>query len=133
MASQYPIEPRQSSASGAKRVYDIRLITEPDQVLLDTLNPDTPPDVPVYVEVSLDGVPRGTMALAGITRDGVDRLAILGMIGAPGFVDIALQVTMAIAKGLELDGAVAEAMTPAHGRLYRRALRRIGGVLSDGQ
>ena len=123
MASQYPIVPG---------IFDMQVITDPDQELLDTLHPDISPDMPVYVEVSLDGVPRGTMALAGITRDGVDRLAILGMIGAPGFVDIALQTTMAIAKCLGLDGAVAEAMTPAHGRLYRRALRRIGGVLSDG-
>ena len=132
MASQYPIEPRQSYASGTKRVYDIRLITEPDQALLDTLHPDTPPELPVYVEVSLDGSPRGAMALTGVTHDGVERLAIIGMTGAPGFVDIALQATMAIAKGLELDGAVAEAMTPAHGRLYRRALKRLGGVKRDG-
>ena len=129
MASQYPIEPR---CDGTMHAYHIRLITEPDQALLDTLHPDVPPDMPVYVEVALDGVPRGSMALAGITSDGVELVAILGMIGSPGFVDIALQATVVIAKGLGLDGAVAEAMTPSHGRLYRRALKRIGAVSDDG-
>ena len=132
MASQYPIEPRQSDASGAEHVFTIRLISDPDQALLDTLHPDVPPELPVYVEVALDGVPRGAMALTGITHDGVELVAILGMIGSPGFVDIAMRATMEIARGLGIDGAIAEAMTPAHGRLYRRALKRIGAVSDDG-
>ena len=122
MASQYPIE----------RVFTIRLISDPDQELLDTLHPDTPPELLVYVEVSLDGIPRGSMALTGVTHDGADRLAILGMTGTPGFVDIAMRAAIVIANHLGLDGAVAEAMTPAHGRLYRRAIERVGGVRRDG-
>ena len=128
MASQYPLVP----GNGEPGVFDMRIITDPDQALLDTLHPDISPDMPVYVEVSLDGSPRGAMALTGVTHNGVEQLAILGMTGAPGFVDIAMRAAVAIANGLGLDGAVAEAMTPAHGRLYRRALRRIGGVRRDG-
>ena len=82
MASQYPLRPMD---------LEIRLLLEPDQPLLDTLHPDTPPDMPVYVEVAIDGVTRGKMALAEIEHEGADRLAILGMTGAPGFVEIALQ------------------------------------------
>ena len=128
MASQYPLVP----GNGEPGVFDMRIITDPDQALLDTLHPDISPDMPVYVEVALDGVPRGKLALTGITDNGMNLVAILGMVGTPGFVDIAMRAAVAIANGLGLDGAVAEAMTPAHGRLYRRALRRIGGVRRDG-
>ena len=85
------------------------------------------PDMPVYIEVSLDGVSRGKMALSGITNNGLNLVAILGMIGTPGFVDIAVRATVVMAQRLGFDGAVAEAMTPAHDRLYRQAFRRIEG------
>ena len=71
MASQYPIVP--DRANGEPGVFDIRIITDPDQELLDTLHPDIPPDMPVYVEVSLDGVPRGSDGIDWlITHNGVE-------------------------------------------------------------
>ena len=131
MASQYPISSPSSlpptATSEKPGVFDIQVITDPDQELLDTLHPDTAPDMPVYVEISLDGVSRGKMALSLITSDGLNLVAILGMIGTPGFVDIAVQATVVMAQRLGFDGAVAEAMTPAHDRLYRQAFRRIEG------
>ena len=131
MASQYPISSPSSlpptATSEAPGVFDIQVITDPDQELLDTLHPDTDPDMPVYIEVSLDGVSRGKMALSLITNNGLNLVAILGMIGTPGFVDIAVRATVMMAQRLGFDGAVAEAMTPAHDRLYRQAFRRIEG------
>ena len=131
MASQYPISSPSSlpptATSEEPGVFDIQVITDPDQELLDTLHPDTDPDMPVYIEVSLDGVSRGKMALSLITSDGLNLVAILGMIGTPGFVDIAVRATVVMAQRLGFDGAVAEAMTPAHDRLYRQAFRRIEG------
>ena len=131
MASQYPISSPSSlpptATSEGPGVFDIQVITDPDQELLDTLHPDTEPDMPVYIEVSLDGVSRGKMALSLITSDGLNLVAILGMIGTPGFVDIAVRATVVMAQRLGFDGAVAEAMTPAHDRLYRQAFRRIEG------
>ncbi len=137
MASQYPLEHRSPSgdnASGTMQstsrepgVFDMQVITDPDQALLDTLHPDVQPDMPVYIEVSLDGVSRGKMALSLITNNGLNLIAILGMIGTPGFVDIAVRATVVMAQRLGFDGAVAEAMTPAHDRLYRQAFRRIEG------
>ena len=132
MASQYPISspsslPPTATTSEGPGVFDIQVITDPDQELLDTLHPDTAPDMPVYVEISLDGVSRGKMALTLITNNGLNLVAILGMIGTPGFVDIAVQATVVMAQRLGFDGAVAEAMTPAHDRLYRQAFRRIEG------
>ena len=126
MASQYPLVP----GNGEPGVFDMQVITDPDQALLDTLHPDTPPDMPVYVEVSLDGSPRGKLALTLITNNGLNLVAILGMIGTPGFVDIAVRATVVMAQRLGFDGAVAEAMTPAHDRLYRQAFRRIEGFSS---
>ncbi len=126
MASQYPLVP----GNGEQSVFDMQVITDPDQELLDTLHPDISPDMPVYVEVALDGVPRGKLALTGITSDGMNLVAILGMIGTPGFVDIAVRATVVMAQRLGFDGAVAEAMTPAHDRLYRQAFRRIEGFSS---
>ena len=123
MASQYPIVP----GNGEPGVFDMQVITDPDQELLDTLHPDVQPDMPVYIEVSLDGVSRGKMALSLITNNGLNLVAILGMIGTPGFVDIAVRATVVMAQRLGFDGAVAEAMTPAHDRLYRQAFRRIEG------
>ena len=132
MASQYPISspsslPPMAKTSEGQGVFDIQVITDPDQELLDTLHPDTEPDMPVYIEVSLDGVSRGKMALSLITNNGLNLVAILGMIGTPGFVDIAVRATVVMAQRLGFDGAVAEAMTPAHDRLYRQAFRRIEG------
>ena len=134
MASQYPLAPipmagTMSAGDNAPEpgVFDMQVITDPDQALLDTLHPDTPPDMPVYVEVSLDGSPRGKLALTLITNNGLNLVAILGMIGTPGFVDIAVRATVVMAQRLGFDGAVAEAMTPAHDRLYRQAFRRIEG------
>ncbi len=123
MASQYPLV----SGNEEPSVFDMRVITDPDQALLDTLHPDIQPDMPVYIEVSLDGVSRGKMALTLITNNGLNLVAILGMIGTPGFVDIAVRATVVMAQRLGFDGAVAEAMTPAHDRLYRQAFRRIEG------
>ena len=137
MASQYPLAPIPMAGTmsvgdnvpgnGEPGVFDMQVITDPDQALLDTLHPDVPPDMPVYIEVSLDGVSRGKLALTGITDNGMNLVAILGMIGTPGFVDIAVRATVVMAQRLGFDGAVAEAMTPAHDRLYRQAFRRIEG------
>ena len=132
MASQYPISspsslPPTATTSEGPGVFDIQVITDPDQELLDTLHPDVQTDMPVYIEVSLDGVSRGKMALTLITNNGLNLVAILGMVGTPGFVDIAVRATVVMAQRLGFDGAVAEAMTPAHDRLYRQAFRRIEG------
>ena len=132
MASQYPLNPGNADPREEVDILDIYMITDPGQELLDTLHPDIPPDVPVFVEVALNGVPRGVLALAEIEHDGSNRLAVLGMRGTPGFVDIATQAAVSLARCIGLDGVVAEAMTAAHGRLYRQALRRIGGERSDG-
>ena len=54
MASQYPISspsslPPMAKTSEGQGVFDIQVITDPDQELLDTLHPDTEPDMPVYM------------------------------------------------------------------------------------
>ena len=102
MASQYPLEKSTPLEPG---IFDMQVITDPDRELLDTLHPDIQPDMPVYVEVALDGVPRGKLALTGITDNGMNLVAILGMVGTPGFVDIAVRAAVVMAQRLGFDGA----------------------------